>query len=464
VLSDWGGTHSTVASALNGLDQEQNIGPGTYFSKALMTAVQQHKVPVSTINEMVTRIMWGMFSAGLFDYPAPPEPKANTAIVNTPHEKAIALEAAEGGAVLLKNSSGALPLTRSGDTIALIGLPATPAGAQQYYQGGGSSKVPLFGVNPAVVDPLSAVTLRAEANGDVVIPAPGATTADAVAAATLAKTAVVFIGDSETEGSDRKSLDATPAICVFVCLPSTGPDQNALVSAVANANPNTIVVVQAGGPVSMPWLKQVKGVLHMWYPGEQDGNAAAALLFGDVNPSGKLPLTFPKSTKQGPLRSVRQYPGVTIQDVPHSFYTEKLLVGYRWYMHHHLTPLFPFGYGLSYTKFRLSRLAVHATKSGATARFAVKNIGTRPGAEVGQLYVGFPKAAHEPPLQLKGYDKVFLQPGERRWITLDLDRRAFSYWNTKANRWRVAPGCYTIRVGDSSAHLPLRGRVCRRDS
>jgi beta-glucosidase len=462
VMSDWGGTHSTIPSALNGLDQEQNIGPGTYFNKPLMTAVQQHKVPISVINEMVTRIMWGLFAVGSFDNPPPAAPKAATAIVNTPHEKVIALEAAEGGAVLLKNDQAALPLRRQGDTLALIGLPTTPAGAQLFYQGGGSSKVPLFGVNGNVVDPLSAITLRAEANGDVVIPAPGATIADAVAAATLAKTAVVFIADGETEGVDRKSLDATQAACTLVCLPPVGPDQNALVSAVAKANPNTIVVIQAGGPVSMPWLKQVRGVLHMWYPGEQDGNAAAALLFGDVNPSGKLPLTFPKSMKQGPLRSVRQYPGVTIQDVPHSFYSEKLLVGYRWFMQKHLKPLFPFGFGLSYTRFKLSNLSVHPTKRGATARFAVTNVGNRPGAEVGQLYIGFPKAAHEPPLQLKGYDKVFLNPGERTWITLDLNRRAFSYWNAKANAWRVAPGCYQIRVGDSSAHLPLHGRVCRR--
>jgi beta-glucosidase len=322
--------------------------------------------------------------------------------------------------------------------------------------------VPLFGVNPAVVDPLSAITLRAQADGDVVIPAAGLTTADAVAAAKLAKTAVVFIGDSEAEGNDRKTLDATQGVCVFVCVPVSGPDQNALVSAVAAANPNTVVVIQAGGPVSMPWLKQVKGVLHMWYPGEQDGNAAAALLFGDVNPSGKLPLTFPKSMKQGPLRSREQYPGVTIQGVPHSRYTERLLVGYRWFQAKHLTPLFPFGFGLSYTKFKISDLSVHPTKAGATARFAVTNVGSRTGAEVAQLYVGFPKAAHEPPLQLKGYEKVFLGPVERQWVTLDLDKRSFSYWKTNANGWRVAPGCYTIRVGNSSDHLPLHDRICRR--
>jgi beta-glucosidase len=304
--------------------------------------------------------------------------------------------------------------------------------------------------------------VRAEADGDVVIPAAGAAIQDAVAAAKLATTAVVFIGDGETEGVDRKTLNAVNTACALTCLPAVGPDQNALVSAVAKANPNTVVVVQAGGPVAMPWLNQVRGVLDMWYPGEQDGNAAAALLFGDVNPSGKLPLTFPKSLKQTPLRSARQWPGVGGQQGPHSVYTERLLVGYRWYTTKHITPLFPFGYGLSYTKFRFSDLTVRPNRHGATASFAVTNVGDRAGAEVAQLYVSDPRAAREPPIQLKGYDKFDLQPGERQRVTLQLNRRSFAYWNIKANGWRVAPGCYTIRVGDSSASLPLRDRVCFR--
>ncbi|HEX3899459.1 MAG TPA: glycoside hydrolase family 3 C-terminal domain-containing protein [Mycobacteriales bacterium] len=462
VMSDWGGTHSTVTAANNGLDQEQNTGPGTYFTpKALGTAVNKHEVSIATINEMVERIFYGLFSVGAFNDPPPTDPIAATAIVNTPQEKALALESAEGGAVLLKNSLNALPLTGTHQNIALIGLPATPVGAQIDYQGGGSSKVPITGTNPAVVDPLTAITLRAEANGDTVTPAPGLTIADAVLAAKLAKTAVVFIGDGETEGVDRKTLSAVDSECTLVCLPAVGPDQDALVSAVAKANPNTIVVVQAGGPVAMPWLKQVRGVLDMWYPGEQDGNAAAALLFGDVNPSGKLPLTFPKSVSQDPIKSAKQWPGVPNKaKVPQSHYSEGLLVGYRWYDAKHITPLLPFGFGLSYTRFRFSHLTVRQTKGGATARFAVTNVGTRSGSEVAQLYVGDPKAAHEPPIQLKGYQKVALEPGKRQWVTLHLNSRSFAYWNTKANDWRVAPGCYTINVGDSSSHLPLQGKYC----
>ncbi|HEX3705089.1 MAG TPA: glycoside hydrolase family 3 C-terminal domain-containing protein [Mycobacteriales bacterium] len=463
VMSDWGGTHSTVAAANNGLDQEQNITAGTYFApKALLAAIAQHKVAMSTVNEMVERIMYGLFSVGAFNDPPPSAPLAATAIVNTPQDKAIALEAAEGGAVLLKDAGNALPLRGAHQNIALIGLPSTPVGAQIDYQGGGSSKVPLVGVNPVVVDPLTAITLRAEANADTVTPAPGLTIADAVLAAKTAKTAVVFIGDGETEGVDRKTLSAVDGECTLTCLPAVGPDQNALVSAVAKANPNTIVVVQAGGPIAMPWLNQVRGVLDMWYPGEQDGNAAASLLFGDVNPSGKLPVTFPKSVSQDPIKSAQQWPGVPDKHgVPQSHYSEGLLVGYRWYDAKHITPLFPFGFGLSYTKFAFSHLRVKKTAGGARVRFAVTNVGTKYGAEVAQLYVGDPKAAHEPPIQLKGYQKVALRPGAHKSITLHLNRRSFAYWNTKANGWRVAPGCYSINVGDSSAHLPLKAQTCR---
>ncbi|HEX3899478.1 MAG TPA: glycoside hydrolase family 3 C-terminal domain-containing protein, partial [Mycobacteriales bacterium] len=460
VMSDWGGTHSTVAAANNGLDQEQNITAGTYFApKAMDAAIAAHQVSVATINEMVFRIMRSLFAVGVFNDPPPADPVALTADVNTPQEKTVALDAAEGGAVLLKDADNALPLQGTDQSIAVIGLPATPVGAQLDYQGGGSSKVPITGTDPAVVDPLSAITLRAEANSDLVVPAPGLTILDAVAAAKLAKTAVVFIGDGETEGVDRKSLNVVDSECTLTCLPAVGPDQNALVSAVAKANPNTIVVVQAGGPIAMPWLNQVKGVLDMWSPGEQDGNAAAALLFGDVNPSGKLPLTFPKSVSQDPIKSAQQWPGVPNKaKVPQSHYSEGLLVGYRWYDAKHITPLFPFGFGLSYTRFRFSHLTVRQTEGGATARFAVTNVGTRSGSEVAQLYVGDPKAAHEPPIQLKGYQKVSLEPGERQWVTLHLDSRSFAYWNTTANGWRVAPGCYSIDIGDSSAHLPLRAR------
>jgi beta-glucosidase len=163
-----------------------------------------------------------------------------------------------------------------------------------------------------------------------------------------------------------------------------------------------------------------------------------------------------------PIHSAKQWPGTANQSgVPHSVYSEKLLVGYRWYDAKHIVPLFPFGFGLSYTTFGFSHLRVVPTHDGARARFAVINTGTRPGAEVAQLYVADPAGAHEPPKQLEGYIKVALQPGERTTVTLRLHRRSFAYWNPSVHAWRVAAGCYRIRVGDSSRHLPLHTRIGR---
>ncbi|MDQ1695520.1 MAG: beta-glucosidase [Frankiaceae bacterium] len=463
VMSDWGGTHSTSYAANAGLDQEQDIGKGKYFADALKNAVKHHRVPMSRINDMVLRLMRPLFRVGVFDNPPPGEPQAYTANVHTDEETALAREAAEGGSVLLKNAGGALPIRGSGKRIAVIGDPAGPSGAQNYYQGGGSSRVPIAGPNPNVVSPLEGITTRAQTDGDVVTFAEGTSTADAVAAATASDVAVVFVGDGNSEGQDRSSLALDGHTCtLFGCIPAAGSSQDDLISAVAAANPHTIVVLQNGEPVSMPWLKHVEGVLEMWYPGEQDGNAAAALLFGDVNPSGKLPYTFPKKMSDSPIHSPKQWPGVDNQSgVPHSTYSERLLVGYRWYDAKHIEPLFPFGFGMSYTTFGYSHLRVRSTTSGAVVRFDVTNTGHRVGADVAQLYVSDPPASHEPPKQLKGYVKVLLQPGETKTMTLRLDRRAFSYWKTRTHSWTVAPGCYGVRVGNSSRHLPLHAVLGR---
>ena len=463
VMSDWGGTHSTVPAALAGLDQEQAGGPATYFSSKLKAAVQAGQVPMSRIDDRATRIMQPMFAVGAFDDPIPStaqDLQTTLADVHTAKEIAVARDAAEGGAVLLKNE-GALPLHGTGKRIAVIGDAAGPVGSQSFYQGGGSSKVPITGTNPSVISPLQGITTRAQADGDLVTYAPAATAADAALVAKTADVAVVFVGDGETEGVDRTSLKPVDALCALACAPQVDADQDSVVAAVAAANPNTIVVLQVGGPVAMPWLNQVKGVLDMWYPGEQDGNAAAALLFGDVNPSGKLPFTFPTSIAQTPTPSAAQYPGVTKNGIPHSTYSEGLLVGYRWSDAKNLTPLFPFGFGLSYTSFAFSGLKVSTTTTGATATFTVRNTGVRDGGEVAQLYVADPPAAGEPPKQLKGYQKVTLAAGQAKQVTLSLDQRAFSHWDTTTHSWKVTTGCYAVLVGDSSRRLPLTAKVGR---
>jgi beta-glucosidase len=291
--------------------------------------------------------------------------------------------------------------------------------------------------------------------------APGI--AQAVAAAKSAATAVVVVSDdTESEAADRASLN----------LPSA---QNELISAVAAANPHTVVVIDAGAPVVMPWLSQVASVVDAWYPGESNGTALAAVLFGQVDPSGHLPVTFPTDLSQVPASSPSEFPGTGGQVL----YSEGIDVGYRYYDANNETPLFPFGYGLSYTTFAFSRLRVTpryvqngnsdpgATSCGCngqsdklvTVSARVTNTGQVAGSAVAQLYLGDPAAASEPPRQLKGFRKVTLQPGQSTTVRFTLAGHDLSYWDDAANGWVVPDGQYQVYVGDSSAlaNLPLRG-------
>ncbi len=292
--------------------------------------------------------------------------------------------------------------------------------------------------------------------------APGI--AQAVAAAKSAATAVVVVSDdTESEAADRVGLS----------LPSA---QNELISAVAAANPHTVVVVDAGAPVAMPWLSQVSSVLDAWYPGESNGTALAAVLFGKTGPGGHLPVTFPADLSQVPASTPSQFPGTSGQVQ----YSEGVDVGYRSYDANSETPLFPFGYGLSYTTFAFGQLRVtprevlnHASNPGTTAcgcngqsggqvtvSATVTNTGTVAGSDVAQLYLDDPAAAGEPPRQLKGFQKVTLRPGQSTTVHFTLTGHDLSYWNDAANGWVVPDGHFGVYVGDSSAlaNLPLRGR------
>jgi beta-glucosidase len=274
--------------------------------------------------------------------------------------------------------------------------------------------------------------------------APGI--AAAVNAAKSAASAVVVVSDdTETEAADRLSLN----------LPSA---QDELVSAVAAANPHTTVVINAGAPIAMPWLGQVAAVLDAWYPGQSSGTALADVLFGKVNPSGHLPVTFPTSLSQIPTASPSQFPG-TNGEVE---YSEGLQVGYRWYDANHVTPLFPFGFGLSYTRFSYSALRVKPAATNGlrdvqvTAK--VTNTGNRAGADVAQLYLGDPKAAGEPPRQLVGFQRVSLDPGQSTRVQFTITPRDTWWWDQNAKGWNQSTGRYAVYVGDSSAlsDLPLR--------
>lgn len=268
----------------------------------------------------------------------------------------------------------------------------------------------------------------------------------AVRAAAQSDVAIVFASKYETEGMDLQNI-------------GLGEDLNHLISAVAAANPHTIVVLNTGSAVTMPWLDKVAGVIEAWYPGQEDGSAIAALLFGDINPSGKLPVTFPRRLADVPASTQAQWPGVDGK----IHYSEGLDVGYRWYDAKHVQPLFPFGYGLSYTTFKFSNLTVtpqQATPSGTiNVAVDVTNTGHRTGADVVQLYVGDPADAGEPPKQLRGLRKVSLEPGQTRHLSFDIPARALAAWNESAHDWRVMGGDYRVFVGDSSAYLPMQGTV-----
>lgn len=263
----------------------------------------------------------------------------------------------------------------------------------------------------------------------------------AVNAARSSDVAIVFAGERAGEGYDRTGLHLQG-------------DLDRVIDAVASANRKTIVVLNTAGPVAMPWIDKVSGVIEAWYPGQFDGEAIAALLFGDVSPSGRLPMTFPKDETQGPATKADEYPG----DGKNANYSEGVFVGYRWYDAKDQVPLFPFGYGLSYTTFAYSGGRVeHKSGDDANVSVRVTNSGKREGAEVVQLYVAFPREAAEPPRQLKGFERVSLKPGESRMVTMKLDRATLNAWDEGAHDWKVWPGKYDVEVGGSSRDIRYRG-------
>jgi beta-glucosidase len=271
----------------------------------------------------------------------------------------------------------------------------------------------------------------------------------AIDAAHAADEALVFVNDIRTEGADLPTLQ----------LPG---DQDALIDAIAAANPHTVVVLNTGGPVLTPWRDRVAGIMEAWYPGQENGNAVASVLFGDINPSGRLPATFPKSDEQGPLTSPERFPGVndTVR------YSEGLEVGYRYYDAHGQQPAFAFGHGLSYTTFSYSRLRVRRSShhGAVTAKVRVRNTGHREGADVVQLYVGFPDSAGEPPKVLKAFRKVHLDAGRSATVKLTLDRRDLSVWSEARNGWVSPAGHYRLMVGSSSRDIRATASLWHRGS
>jgi beta-glucosidase len=437
VLSDYGAAHNTVASLNGGLDFEPWPG-AAYTPLAVTAAVGSGLVSQATLEDHVFRYLRTLFAFGVFDRPAYTDDEP--AIDQAAH--AADAEKVEDGAItLLRNRDSILPLSgRRARSIAVIGKEANA-----FLTGGGSSSVTPY----SDVTPLQGITNRAGPRAHVAYD-DGSNVASAVALARRSQVAIVVAADYELEGVDLQ--------CLTLECPDAYGDQDALIRAVSAANPNTIVVLETGGPVLTPWRSQVKGVVEAWYPGEQGGTAIAHVLFGDLDPSGHLPVTFPNSESQEPTaNNPSAYPGVANQET----YKEGVFVGYRWFSTHHLRPAFPFGFGLSYTHFAYGHLTIRRIPGAAVIVATVTNTGSRAGADVAQLYLGLPSlpGVPQPPEQLKRLAKVTLRPGQSQRVTFALDPRALSYWDTTAGGWRIAPGCYRVMVGDSSARLPLRAAL-----
>jgi beta-glucosidase len=455
VLSDWSATHSTVKSALNGLDQEMP-GDDNYFNAPLKKAVEDGQVPTARLDDMVHRILRSMFEAGVID-----NPPIRT-VVDPFRGRDDAQHIAEESIVLLKNSGNILPLKASPATsIVLIGSHAdvgvlSGGGSAQVDSPGGNAADPIPGGSKwgqTIYFPSSPLkNIQSKSPQSAIKYIDGADTAAAAKLAKASTLAIVFVNQPMREDVDAASL-------------SLPDNQDALVHAVAAANPNTIVVLETGGPVSMPWADHVKGIVEMWYPGIGGAQALANLLFGDVNFSGKLPVTFAKDDAQLPHPVVPGLEGITAKapNREHKVkpfdldYTEGAKVGYKWFEATNKQPLFPFGFGMSYTTYAYSGLTVDDTKR--TVHFTVRNTGTREGTEIAQVYVALPATAKENYKRLSVWQRVDLAPGESKDVTLTLHPLSLTVFNTDQNAWQLLPGDYNVTAGPSSSDTPLKATL-----
>jgi beta-glucosidase len=444
VLSDWHGTHSTEKASAAGLDMEQPND--AFYGDKLKDAVTAGRVPMAELDEHVRRILWAEFASGVVDHPQ------HRFLVDAQAGFDTARRTEEQSIVLLKNQSGALPLNAASvKSVAVIG------GRADYgtISGAGSAQVdapgdPESGKWGRKVwfrnSPLEA--MRAKAPNARWTYSAGDVLDEAVATAKGADVAVVFVWQWELEGADLPNLS----------LPN---DQDKLIEAVAAVNPHTIVVLETGGAVTMPWLGKVAAVAETWYPGSKGGDAIANVLFGDVNPSGKLPLTFPVSEADLPHPELKM-PIKPITNGVLNFqvdYNEGAKVGYKWYETENKPVLFPFGFGLSYTSFAYSGLTVSA--DGAQVSFTVKNTGARKGAEVAEVYASIPAIAGEPWKRLVGWQKVELAPGESKMLTIATEALPMEVWDVSAHKFVITSGAYKVMVGGSSMDAALSGGFTR---
>ena len=460
VISDWGGTHSTVKASAAGLDQEQPMAE--YFGPELEQAVKAGKVPIAEIDDHARRVLYAEFLSGIVDDPI------EKGVVDVRGGLEVSQHLEEKSIVLLKNENSILPLnaakTRS---IAIIGGHADVG----MLSGGGSAQVDPPGGN-AISPPGKGAThwqdhiwfptsplkaLQAKLPNAKIEFNSGQDPATAAAMAKSADVAIVFAYQWESEGVDLTTL-------------SLPDNQDALIEQVAAANPHTIVVLETGTAVTMPWLGKVSGVVEAWYAGSSGHKALANVLVGEVNPTGKLTMTFPKSDADlphpviPPLSAEDQGQGTgAVNDRAHVEskysvnYDEGAKVGYKWYESEHKEPLFPFGFGLSYTTYAYSNLKIDNAQR--TASFTVKNVGKRAGTEIAQVYATLPEAAGERFKRLVGWQRLELAPGESKTVTVAVNPRVMSIFDEQTNAWNLLPGAYKIFAGPSSNETPLNGTL-----
>ena len=469
VVSDWGSTYSTADTVNAGMDVEMpggqamrdwlkkpeteaaGNGGGWLVPEKVLPEISSGKISPATIDDNVASILRVIFVSGQFD-----KPHTATGEIDTPEQRALARKAATESIVLLKNAGDLLPLNPSKiHSVVVIG----PNAAVARTGGGGSSLVtPKYSIAPLKsiqdragqslqVSYALGVSMEGEDPSKDTPVAREQLRNEAVSAVAKADAAIIVVGRSpalESEDFDIKSLD----------LPA---GQDDLIEAVSKANKNTVVVINAGGPVVMTrWIAQVPAVLDLWYGGQEGGNAIADILFGDANPSGKLPVSFVKQWKDSPAYG--HYPGENLQVE----YAESIYVGYRYFDKQKVEPLFPFGYGLSYTRFDYSDLKVSPNKVSpgkpVEVSLSVRNSGSRAGAEVVELYVHDGHSSVDRPIkELKGFSRINLAPGEIKDVHFTLDRSAMAFYSTVKKDWATEPGQFDVLVGPSSRDIRLKG-------
>jgi beta-glucosidase len=463
VMSDWGAVHNTIEAFWNGMDLEMGTDLGMlpnpnygkfFFGDTLVTLVSAGKIPEYLIDEKLRRILYVMFKTNMMDG------KRQKGEYNSQAHQQTALKVAEEGIVLLKNDNNLLPLASSIKSIAVIGANAD----RKQSMGGGSSQVkafyeitPLQGLKNIAGEKINLSYVQgykiergATADADLIQQA-----ADAASKADVA----IIVG-GWAHGYNHANWNDN----VFDAEGIDKPDmqmpfgQNELIKAVLKANPKTVVILIGGGPTDMSeWVNDVQGIIQAWYPGMEGGNALARIIFGQVNPSGKLSMSFPKKLEDVPAHKLGAYPG---DEKKNEFYLDDIYVGYRYYDSYNVEPEFPFGFGLSYTTFAYSNLKVSLAAKKAMVTFTVRNTGKVDGADVAQVYIHQQESIlPRPQKELKGFQKVFLHPGESKTITITLDENAFQYFNDNLNKWVLEPGKFDVLVGNSSRDIKLKSTI-----